>query len=104
MPFTVEVGDTKFSIVGPNGYTSEPVAYGEVAILVEGDEVYICRMDAEDNSVKVERVSQTEVMPTIISEVDDDDEAGTAGDDDEEGDDDDPDGGEELEVEEKRVA
>lgn len=102
MPFTVQMDEEQFRIVGPDGEEGEPVTYDSVATLVIDDEVYICRVeDADAQEAKVECVTQTKLMPSALEEVSF--EESEEDEEDEEGGDDDDDG-EELEVKADKVA
>lgn len=99
MPFTVQMDEDEFRIVGPDGEEGESVSYDSVATLVIEDEVYICRVeDADAEHVKVECVTQTRAMPSTMEEVKFSDDGEDEDGEDEDGGDDDPDGGEEIEV------
>ncbi len=113
MPFKVEMSETEFRIVGPAGEIGVEVPMdSEVASLVIGNDVYICRLDDVDaETVNVECVTQTRLMPTVLDDdvifPDDDDDDGedTAEVDDDDDDDTDPDDdGDEIKIVEKQVA
>lgn len=65
MPFTLQLGENLFRIVGPNGEGGDPSSYEEMAQLTVGDETYLAQSDGENGQVFQLNPVDTVIQPNV---------------------------------------
>jgi hypothetical protein len=69
MPFTIQMSEEEFRILGPEGEEGCAVEYGEVATLAIGPAIYYAEAQSADEKPNVMRVATCKPMPTMVEEV-----------------------------------
>lgn len=60
----------QYSVTAPDGTEGDSFDYGEAALVRDQDgDIFFCEMDGPDDEVKVERVMDTEAVPSDVVEI-----------------------------------
>lgn len=65
MPFTLQLGENLFRIVGPNGEGGDPAPYDEMAQLDVGEHTYLAQSDGSNGQVFQLQPVDTVIQPNV---------------------------------------
>lgn len=65
MPFTLQLGENLFRIVGPDGEGGDPAPYDEMAQLDVGEHTYLAQSDGSNGQVFQLQPVDTVIQPNV---------------------------------------
>lgn len=65
MPFTLQLGEDLFRIVGPDGEGGDPAPYDEMAQILVGEQMYLAQSDGTNGQVFQLQPVDTVLQPNV---------------------------------------